>query len=478
MTRPPAACTRTSARSTSARSSGIDERGRDRGARARRSDAAERDRRRSASPSSSTASWPRASRAASAPSSATAASPSWPADGAPASCAPDLGPAEPHPTRRRDPGHRPRRRSSPSTSSSTPPTSRSRARSPPSCARPAAACPACARSGCPRRAGAPRSRPTSTTRSRCRWRRWSSASASWPPSTAPARSRPSWSGWSPAAALEGYPDDVADPRLRPRRARDRGASRAEAAPPRARFPAVAQTKKKRRRKHRGTQGGRIDTAPSAAAPAQPRGGARRGPAPAAQRDRARDAPPTWRSAIDPRPRSPRAIFFVLLVAALRAPARRGARSRRLHARLLHPAGYYMDQLLLQPPPRSERQQIALAQRRTDEPWTSAMFTVGPVAENCFVFRARRAPSAALIVDPGDEAERILAAVEELGRDGRGDPAHPPPLRPHRRRRARSRRRPARPSTARRSRSRCSPTSCPSSPGPASAPSRATRPTRP
>ena len=41
-----------------------------------------------------------------------------------------------------------------------------------------------------------------------------------------------------------------------------------------------------------------------------------------------------------------------------------------------------------------------------------------------------------------------------------------------------RRRPARPSTAPRSRCRCSPTSCPSSPGPASAPTRATTPTRP
>ena len=51
-----------------------------------------------------------------------------------------------------------------------------------------------------------------------------------------------------------------------------------------------------------------------------------------------------------------------------------------------------------------------------------------------MFRAT-APSAALIVDPGDEAERILAAVDELGLDGRGDPAHPHPLRPHRRGRA-------------------------------------------
>jgi hydroxyacylglutathione hydrolase len=42
-----------------------------------------------------------------------------------------------------------------------------------------------------------------------------------------------------------------------------------------------------------------------------------------------------------------------------------------------------------------------------------MLTVGPVAENCFVFHADGGDQA-LIVDPGDEAPRILAAVDELG----------------------------------------------------------------
>jgi len=41
------------------------------------------------------------------------------------------------------------------------------------------------------------------------------------------------------------------------------------------------------------------------------------------------------------------------------------------------------------------------------------FTVGPVAENCYI--ARRAGSdRGIVVDPGEEAERILAAIEELG----------------------------------------------------------------
>ena len=42
-----------------------------------------------------------------------------------------------------------------------------------------------------------------------------------------------------------------------------------------------------------------------------------------------------------------------------------------------------------------------------------MFTVGQIAENCFLFR-KNGSDRALIVDPGDEAERILAAIDELG----------------------------------------------------------------
>jgi len=41
-----------------------------------------------------------------------------------------------------------------------------------------------------------------------------------------------------------------------------------------------------------------------------------------------------------------------------------------------------------------------------------MFTVGPVQENCFLLRDDGSDRA-LIVDPGDEPDRILAAVDEL-----------------------------------------------------------------
>ena len=42
-----------------------------------------------------------------------------------------------------------------------------------------------------------------------------------------------------------------------------------------------------------------------------------------------------------------------------------------------------------------------------------MFTVGPVAENTYIFR-REGSDRALIVDPGEEAPKLLAAIEELG----------------------------------------------------------------
>ena len=41
------------------------------------------------------------------------------------------------------------------------------------------------------------------------------------------------------------------------------------------------------------------------------------------------------------------------------------------------------------------------------------FTVGPVAENCFIAR-KQDSDRALVVDPGEEPERLLGAIDELG----------------------------------------------------------------
>jgi glyoxylase-like metal-dependent hydrolase (beta-lactamase superfamily II) len=42
-----------------------------------------------------------------------------------------------------------------------------------------------------------------------------------------------------------------------------------------------------------------------------------------------------------------------------------------------------------------------------------MFTVGQVAENCFIAR-RDGSDRAIVVDPGDEADKLLAAIDALG----------------------------------------------------------------
>src|SRR3990170_3753173 len=42
-----------------------------------------------------------------------------------------------------------------------------------------------------------------------------------------------------------------------------------------------------------------------------------------------------------------------------------------------------------------------------------VFTVGPVAENTYIFR-KDDSDRALIVDPGDEPDKLLQAIEELG----------------------------------------------------------------
>jgi glyoxylase-like metal-dependent hydrolase (beta-lactamase superfamily II) len=42
-----------------------------------------------------------------------------------------------------------------------------------------------------------------------------------------------------------------------------------------------------------------------------------------------------------------------------------------------------------------------------------MLTVGPVAENCFIAR-REGSDRAVIVDPGEEPDRLLEAIDELG----------------------------------------------------------------
>ena len=146
------------------------------------------------------------------------------------------------------------------------------------------------------------------------------------------------------------------------------------------LPAMAQTRR-RRRKHRGTQGGSIDRRGRGEPPAQPPGGPR-------PRQASRWAP----SATGRRPGAARStrglfgagIFLVLLVAPL--PAARWSASLGpgpVHAPDLHPAGPLHRPLHLQPPPGGEaaRARAQRAARRVGrcsgaaatltEPWTFA-----------------------------------------------------------------------------------------------------------
>ncbi len=107
---------------------------------------------------------------------------------------------------------------------------------------------------------------------------------------------------------------------------------------------MAQTKKKRRKKHRGTQGGRIDTKrrarPRSRQEAKGQARSRRGGG-TAQRN---DAPPTWRSSIL-RGVAAAAIFFVLLLLLFQRPVGAALALGAFMLVFYIPAGYYIDQMM-------------------------------------------------------------------------------------------------------------------------------------
>jgi hypothetical protein len=106
---------------------------------------------------------------------------------------------------------------------------------------------------------------------------------------------------------------------------------------------VAQTRKKRRKKHKGTQGGRIDTKrrarPRNRQEAKAQARSRRGGGP--QRS---DAPPTWRSSII-RGVAAAAIFFVLLLLLFQRPVGAALALGAFMLVFYIPAGYYIDQMM-------------------------------------------------------------------------------------------------------------------------------------
>jgi hypothetical protein len=115
---------------------------------------------------------------------------------------------------------------------------------------------------------------------------------------------------------------------------------------------MAQTKKKRHRKHRGTQGGRVDPSRRAARPrsreeakARARAG-RKGPSKV-------DAPPTWRSAVT-RGMVAAVIFTALLMLIFKRPVGAALALGAFMLAFYIPAGYYIDTMMWR---RRERARI-------------------------------------------------------------------------------------------------------------------------
>lgn len=117
---------------------------------------------------------------------------------------------------------------------------------------------------------------------------------------------------------------------------------------------MAETKKRRKGKKRGTQGGRVDDKPRGGRPrsreeAKARARAKKGKAPAQRAD----APPTWRSAAT-RGIFAAVIFFVLLLLLFKRPLGVAAAFAGFMLAFYVPAGYYIDMAMWR---RRERARI-------------------------------------------------------------------------------------------------------------------------
>ncbi|HWM54159.1 MAG TPA: hypothetical protein VNO20_02045 [Solirubrobacterales bacterium] len=115
---------------------------------------------------------------------------------------------------------------------------------------------------------------------------------------------------------------------------------------------MAQAKKKRRRKHRGTQGGRVDANRRAARPRSREEAKARARARGKRVPRA-DRPPTWGSAIT-RGAIAAAIFVVLLIVIFGRPLGSALALGAFMLAFYIPAGYYVDTMMWR---RRERARI-------------------------------------------------------------------------------------------------------------------------
>ncbi len=115
---------------------------------------------------------------------------------------------------------------------------------------------------------------------------------------------------------------------------------------------MAQTRKKRRRKHRGTQGGRVDPGRRSGRPRSREEAKARARSSRASTGKV-DTPPTWRGAIT-RGAIAAAIFAVLLVLIFKRPAGASLGLGALMLVFYVPGGYYIDSMMWR---RRERARI-------------------------------------------------------------------------------------------------------------------------
>ncbi len=129
---------------------------------------------------------------------------------------------------------------------------------------------------------------------------------------------------------------------------------------------MAQTKRRRRRKHRGTQTGRIDTRGPRGRPRtreEAKSRARQKQSSKSKRADPRDVPPTWSGAFK-RGLIGAAVFFLLFWLAFQRPVGAAAVLSGAMLGMYVPLGYYIDRFMYRR--RMRQQQAARAAKRQQD----------------------------------------------------------------------------------------------------------------
>ena len=174
---------------------------------------------------------------------------------------------------------------------------------------------------------------------------------------------------------------------------------------------MAQTKRKRRTKHRGNAAGGVEARGRTGR--KPTDQERRKGSCGNAREERRYQEPTWAGAAT-RAGLASVLLFVLFISGIAGQNQSAATAIALSvaAFLIYvPMGYKVDRIFWE-----RRMRKAGPRRSRPKQARTAMdvrtFTVGPVQENCHIAR-RDGSDQAIVFDPGDEAPRLLEAIEAL-----------------------------------------------------------------